>query len=576
MRRCITKLGGPKGTVPASDKGTVPVSSDETRDSPRKTRDSPRENRDTPHVRLYRPARWAVILLTASLAGCSGLRQWWENGFKVGPNYTPPAVQAAEGWREAGDPQLNARAAVDGCWWTVFGDPALNGLIEAACRQNLSLRGAGFLILESRAQRSIAAANLFSQKQEMISQYLRSRFSANAYPFGVFPIRKDYNDGSIGFDAAWEFDVWGRFRRAVEAADAALDAQVENYDDMLVLLQAKVAANYIQLRTLQQRIVLTRENLQLQRNTLRLVELRYGKGLISELDVDRARAQAAATESLLPPLETAVRQAENRLCVLMGRLPGDLAPMLAAGGSIPAAPPEVIVGIPADLLRRRPDVRRAERQAAAQSARIGMAQAEFYPHLALTGTITLEAQNLPQLFEGSSLAGMVGPGFRWNILNYGRIANDVRAQDALFRQAVTQYQESVLKAHEETENAIVAFLREQQRSESLRTAATATGQAVKLAVLQYDKGLVDYQPVLDTQRELVRQQDGVAESNGQVALDLVAVYKALAGGWQIRLAAGGGGPSGPAAPPGGKPAQAPPPGGKPAEPIPAPPPAPLP
>ncbi|MGA2620840.1 MAG: efflux transporter outer membrane subunit [Thermoguttaceae bacterium] len=544
MGRCETIAGGPKGTVP--------VSSDETRDSPRE--------------RLHRLARWAAILLAAALAGCSGLRQWWDNGFKVGPDYTPPAVQVAEGWREAGDPQLTARAAGDGCWWTVFGDPALNRLIESACRQNLSLRGAGFLILESRAQRGIAASNLFPQKQEMISQYSRNRFSANAYPFGIFPIRKDYNDCSIGFDAAWEFDIWGRFRGAVEAADAALDAQVENYDDILVLLQAEVAANYIQLRTLQQRIALTRENLDLQRNTLRLVELRYGKGLIGELDVDRARAQAATTESLLPPLETALRQAENRLCVLMGRLPGDLAPMLAAGGPIPAAPPEVIVGIPAELLRRRPDVRRAERQAAAQSARIGMAQAEFYPHLALTGTITLEAQNLAQVFQGSSLAGTVGPGFRWNILNYGRIVNDVRAQDARFQQAVAQYQESVLKAHEETENAIVAFLRERERAESLRTAATATQQAVKLAVLQYDKGLVDYQPLLDTQRELVRQQDGVAESSGQVALDLVAVYKALAGGWQIRLAAGAG----------GLPEFAAPPGGKPAEPIPAPPPAPLP
>ena len=464
----------------------------------------------------YRLARWAAILLAASLAGCSGLRQWWDNGFKVGPDYTAAPAQVAEGWRDAGDPRLNARTEGDGCWWTVFCDPALNRLIEAACRQNLSLRGGR--LSDSRVAcgarhrgqqplRAKAGNDLAVLAQPL--QHQRLSLRRLPHPEGLRRLVDGLRRG-LGIRHLGALPPGGGSGRRGPGRPG------RDYDDILVLLQAEVAANYIQLRTIQQRIALTRENLDLQAKTLRLVELRYGKGLIERAWTwigpgprrpSRSRScrrfeigPAASGESAVHADGHAARRS---------------APLLASGGSIPAAPPEVIVGIPADLLRRRPDVRRAEREAAAQSARIGIAQAEFYPHIALTGTITLEAQNLSQVFRGSSLAGTVGPGFRWNILNYGRIANDVRAQDARFRQAVAQYQESVLKAHEETENAHRRLpARAGARSESLETAATATDQAVKLAMLQYEKGLVDYQPVLDTQRDLVRQQDAVAESRG--------------------------------------------------------------
>jgi outer membrane protein TolC len=220
----------------------------------------------------------------------------------------------------------------------------------------------------------------------------------------------------------------------------------------------------------------------------------------------------------------------------MGEPPCQLAEMVKSPGPIPVPPQEVIVGIPAELLRRRPDVRQAEREAAAQSAQIGIAEAEFYPHIAITGTIGVQAEQLNQLFESSSLVGAIGPGIRWNILNYGRIKNNVRAQDARFQQAIINYRDTVLRANEEVENGIVNFLQEQDRVKCLDKTARADARSVEIAMQQYEKGVIAYQPLLDSQRALVQQQDALAESRGSVGTNLVAIYKALGGGWQARLA----------------------------------------
>ena len=259
------------------------------------------------------------------------------------------------------------------------------------------------------------------------------------------------------------------------------------------------------------------------------------KGLVTELDVQQATTNLGATESLIPSLLTGQRTAQNRLCILMGEPPHLLTQRIGSPGSIPAPPQEVIVGIPAELLRRRPDVRQAEREAAAQSARIGIATAEFYPHIAITGTIGLQAEQLNQLFEPSSLTASIGPGISWNILNYGRIKNNVRAQDAQFQQAILNYRDTVLQANEEVENGIVGFLNEQERVKSLDKSTRAAQRSVKIAMLQYQKGLIAYQPLLDSQRDLVQQQDALAQSRGLVGMDLVAIYKALGGGWRTRL-----------------------------------------
>ncbi len=279
-----------------------------------------------------------------------------------------------------------------------------------------------------------------------------------------------------------------------------------------------------------------RKNIALQGEALQIIERRFQAGVVGEIDVHQAKAILATTESLVPTLRENHRKVQNAICILLGVPPRDLRAELDGPAPIPSSPSEIIVGIPAELLRRRPDVRRAERQAAAQSARIGMAASEFYPHIAITGTITLDAEQFSDIFSGRSLAGRFGPGLQWNILNYGRIKNSVRAEDARFQQAVIAYQNTVLMANREVEDAIIAFLQEQVRVKSLGQAAHETEQALKIGLLQYSQGLIDYQRVLDSQRALVLQQDALAESRGKVATNLIATYKAIGGGWRMRYA----------------------------------------
>lgn len=479
-----------------------------------------------------------LALATCLFAGCTSINQWWHNGLKVGPNYCGTGAPVAEQWIDADNANLKNGAADYSYWWTAFNDPVLDRLVQTASEQNLPLQIAGLRILEARAQRGIAAGSLFPQNQQALGAYSRSKFSDNSYPFGMFPGNREYDNWLAGFDTAWELDVWGKLRRGVEAADASLDAQVESYDDMLVILQADVAAAYIQMRAIEEQTTYTKKNIEIQQDSLKIIQNRFEQGVIGELDVRQAGSQLAITESLLPQLEQAHRQVQNGLCLLLGMSPGSLTAELGEPRPIPRPPAEVVVGIPADLLRRRPDVRRAERQAAAQSARIGMAEADFYPSLAITGNVAFQAEQFGDLLDWHSIGGAVGPGLQWNILNYGRIRNRVRVEDARFQQAVLGYQSAVLAANKETEDAIVAFLREQQRVQSLDKAAQEVIRALEIGLRLYEQGVVDYQRVLDSQRAAVLQQDALAQSRGQVATNLVAVYKALGGGWTTRLAAG--------------------------------------
>ena len=309
------------------------------------------------HVR-----RLAILLSLLLLTGCH-LDNWWQNGCKVGPNYCPPSAPVANHWIETGNANVKIAPAANGAWWKVFNDPVLDQLVDAAARQNLPLRVAVLRICQARAQLGIAQGEQFPQKQQSFAQYTRNGYSRNGYPFGVFPIRLQFDDWQTGFDAAWELDIWGKFRRGVESASAALDAQVAAWGDVLVSLQAEVAVNYIEMRVQEQRIALTRQNAELQAKTLRLVELRYNKGLVTDLDVQRATANLNSTQALIPTFEIEYRRAQNRLCILMGIPPYDMFPRLDPPVPIPVAPPEVVIGIPADLLRRgrtfaRPNARR--------------------------------------------------------------------------------------------------------------------------------------------------------------------------------------------------------------------------
>lgn len=500
----------------------------------------------------------AALLLTLS-TGCTGWREYFANGFKVGPNYCRPAAPVADQWIDAEDAVLNTGSIDEGAWWQTFQDPVLDSLVASAYQQNLTLRVAGLRILEARAQRALVAGELFPQSQTAFGDYTRTGFSKNSISGQFF--NRFLSEWTLGTSMAWELDFWGRFRRAIEAADANLDASVENYDGVLVLLLADVAQSYTDVRIAEERLAYAHQNIEIQRGSLRLADVRFREGATTRLDVTQGQSSLAQTEASLRPLESARRQAVNQLCILLGMPPQSLDETLAGHRGIPNAAAQVAVGIPAELLRRRPDVRRAEREVAAQSALIGVATSDLYPHFSISGTIFLDAQQFKDLFDLDSIAGNVGPSFRWDILNYGRLVNNIRVQESRFQQLAVQYQNTVLQANAEAENAIISFLKSQQQARSLKESADAARQSVDLVTTQYENGKVNFNQVFVMQGFLTQQQDQLAVAQGAIAQGLIQLYKALGGGWQIRL-------SNPVPQPTAAPEQ-------PAEPVPAPAPAPL-
>ena len=477
------------------------------------------------------PALLAVLAMMA--AGCTPLKEWVHNGFKVGPNFEEPPAAVATDWIDATDPRLIHSSAADSAWWNVFQDLELNSLIETAYRQNLDLRTVGTRVLQAQAQRNIEVGNLFPQTQNANADYAHAQIGRNLNLFNNprAQLPTNLNIWAAGFNASWELDLWGRIRRTIESANADRDAAVEAYHDTLVILTADVAANYVQIRTVQQRIAYAGRNVEIQRGSLRLAEARLRDGKATALDVKQARSSLAQTESSIPPLAISLRQANNRLCVLLGLPPEDLTAMLGET-PIPATPPEAAVGIPAQLLQRRPDVRRALRDAAAQSARIGVAEADFYPQIGVTGFLGYAASDIRRLFAEKSLTGLILPTFSWRILNYGRVLNNVRNQDARLQEKVFQYQQTVLKAGQEVEDALVAFLQYQLQAQSLEIAVKEAQDSVVLVQAQYQRGVVDFNRVFTAQSQLVTQQDQLAIARGNIASSLIAVYRALGGGWQ--------------------------------------------
>jgi NodT family efflux transporter outer membrane factor (OMF) lipoprotein len=492
------------------------------------------------------PAGWrfARLLLPcllglATLTGCCGVRgtrltDWWCNGLKVGPNYSRPMAPVASQWIDYADPRVKSEERQLGQWWTVFDDPTLNTLVQMSYQQNLTLRAAGARILEARAQRGIAEGNLFPQSQSAFADYARVKLSqnvANPSPIAWF------SDWDAGLSASWELDFWGRYRRAVEAADAELDASIEDYDDVLVVLLSDVAADYVRYRTFEQRLKCAHENLEIQRKAYQLATDRFEAGATTERDTHQAKQVLEQTAALIPALEIGRRQAANRLCVLLGMPVTDLDAILGEGTGVPVVSSEAVVGVPADLLRRRPDVRRAERQVAAQSARIGVAVSDLYPHVSLLGTIGVEADQFGDLLKTpGSMIGDIGPGVRWDILNYGRLVNNVRVQDARFQELAYAYQDRVLNAGREVEDAMIVFLRSQEQARHLDASVAAAARTVQITNDQYSEGEVDFTPVFLFESTLTQQQDQLAVAQGDIALGLIAVYRALGGGWQIRLA----------------------------------------
>ena len=469
-----------------------------------------------------------LILITVAglvLGGCT-----------VGPDYVRPEADVNPSWLET-SPALSDEPAEVRDWWMVFDDAVLTALVHDAYEQNLTLRAAGLRVIQARAARGIAVGEFFPQEQAISADYLAATLSEvnrNQQPI------LDWQAAGFSFDAAWELDLWGKFRRNIYAADAALLASIAAYDDVLVTLIAEVGLTYVQIRTFERRIELAKVNVALQRESLELAESRYRNGKVSQLDVSEARATLANTQAIVPGLESSLRDDKLSLGVLLGRTPGELEQSLAGGSGIPVAPPEIVVGVPADLLRRRPDVRAAERAAAFRSEQIGIATADLFPSIAIAGVAGLDAStaygvNLSELFNGSSFNGYIGPSFSWPILNYGRIKNNIRVQDAAFQEAAVNYQNTVLRAAAEVESSLYGFIKSREQLVFLSESAESARQSLELSAMQYTEGEIDFLRVDIAAANLTRQQDSQAAVEGLVAARLISAYKALGGGWELRV-----------------------------------------
>lgn len=453
-------------------------------------------------------------------------------GCKVGPECFRPNAELPPGWKAAIDESLATQAEADQVWWTAFNDAALNTLVERARSQNLTLQEASARIWEARSQRGVVRGGLFPQVAQTDS-YTRTKISNNASPFGTVGNFPAFDFWSTGFDLSWELDVFGAVRRNMEAADADIGIACENYNALQVTLLGDVAGNYVLLRTLQERETIAQENARLQAETLRITEERFGAGAVSELDVSQAKSNLHRTRAAIPQLQRERERTINRLCVLQGENPRELAEV-SVGISIPRPSEKIAIGLPVNLIRQRPDIRRAEFEVCAQSARIGVAVADLYPRFSLNGSFTLNSVDIGTLFDGNSIAYRVGPGLRWNILNFGRVRSNIDVQEARFQQSVLRYRQAVLNAVEEVENALVSFQRYQETEVELREAVTAAQKAARTAEEQYKAGAISFQSLLDTQRFLAELQDRHAQARGDVTLSAVTLYKSLGGGWNLQ------------------------------------------
>lgn len=466
--------------------------------------------------------RLLIVLIFLGQVGCT----------KVGPDFQKPEQASPANWSQEGNDYFKSPSQEDSiAWWQHFNDPLLNTLIRTAYEQNLSLRTAAVRILESRAQLARVRGNLYPQSQDM---------NGNLFTTGTPENGGDryFNSAAVGFDVAWELDFWGKYRRSIDSADANLLVSVADYEDLLVSLTAEVARTYVNIRTVQERIKLAQTNAELQEKSLRLVTLQYEAGVVTELDVLQAKTLLYSTLTTIPAFEATLATYINSLGVLLGILPEDISSLIQSEGTIPNFASPIALTIPAELLRRRPDIRRSEMAAAAQSEQIGIARSELLPSFTLFGSIGWSANDagsnsLGDIFESNSFSYNFGPGFKWSLFNYGRLKNEVRIQDARFQQAIFGYQETVLNAAREVEDAMQSLVKAHKEAELLRKSVKSSRRSAELSTLQYTEGLADYQRVLDSIRAVTQKEDQYAQTTGKIANYTIALYKAFGGGWQL-------------------------------------------
>lgn len=447
----------------------------------------------------------------------------------LGPDFSEPHID----WLAAWQPDLYGQVAPDpqaddiGRWWRRFGDPELAGLIEQARRENPGLRIAGLRILESRAALGIAVGLKYPQLQQInaagayVSEYIDG---------GPDDGHREFRTGDIAFDIQWEMDFWGRFRRGIESADAAFFASVANQRDVQVLLAAQVATLYYGYKTTLQRIAIARDNVAVQQRSLEITRKLFESGQESELDLQQARTQYLATLAIIPALQLELTRQRNALCALLGRAPGELPELAGIDGSLPPADRIALPEMPANLLLRRPDVRAAAWQAAAQSAQVGVAMTDLYPAISLFGTVGWAGNSLDEVGDVSSL--VAGPALSWNIFSYGRLENNVRVQDARLQQALENFQARVLDAAREIDDAASRMARTAARQRILDESLAAAERSLEIASRRYREGYSDFQRVLDAQAALFAQSDQAVINRGDHVAAVIDLYKSLGGGWR--------------------------------------------
>lgn len=474
-------------------------------------------------------ASYAVTLMgvVLTLTGCA-----------VGPHYVKPVVPVNGSWSETGSPQISAQPATDIAWWKAFNDPVLDQLIQLAYKQNLTLRVAGLRIMEARAVLGIATGNQYPQLQQAsagVGGVGLSNNTINKPP----PFTRYFASDQLGLDVSWEADFWRQYRKAVTAQKDVYLGSAADYQEALVTLTAEVARTYVAIRTFEVLIELARRNVSVQKESWRIADARYRNGATSELDPSQARTLLESTRATIPQLEISLAQSKNALATLLGQPTGSLQNVLQGPQAIPTAPAQVAVSVPAEVLRRRPDIRTAELVAMAQCERIGIAKADLYPHFVLSGSLGLHATQGGttsfNLFDPASFFFAVGPQIYWNFFNYGRIKNRVRVEDARFQEVVTTYQNSVLKAGQEVEDGIVGYVKALEATSVQQGAVAAARRSAELALIQYREGAADYQRVLLADQMQLQQANNLVSLRSSAATNAISLYKALGGGWEISV-----------------------------------------
>ena len=447
----------------------------------------------------------------------------------VGPDYVRPELDLPDAWQRSVEHELDDEDSVLARWWESFDDAVLTELIERGASDNLDLS-----VAFARIDRAVALYSVVSGQRvpdiDGTGFATRVRSSEGTTPFIPPGLDRTNDLHGLGVTGTWEIDLWGRVRRSIEASEAQMGAAIENYRDVLVVLLAQIGSTYVEVRELQARIEFLERNIKSQRDTLQLTRDRYETEIAPELDVRQAELNLANTESQLPVLRQLLARAVHRLGVLVGEPPSALVTLLQEPAPIPKIAGVPHTGLPAELVRRRPDVRRAERVLAAATAEVGVATAALYPQFQLGGSIGYEATSA--LFDASNLTSSFGPVFRWNLFDGGRVRGQVRVEEAEVREALATYEGTVLVALEDVENALAFYVEERARRDALMRSAAAAQRSVELVRELYRSGLTDFQNVLDTERFLFQQQDQLAASEGQVMQNLIDLYRALGGGWQ--------------------------------------------